>query len=104
MFLCRKVHRENYKHPRDEVTVAISLLKTKQPSTMLSVADMDVVVQICEIRMGDTTSENSVSDDDVQWETEDVNEGGAFDFVAERKAAYLESQLSKIAFLYREKL
>lgn len=101
-FVCGKEHSANGEHPRDEVMATMTRLKSKPPSAKFSVADMDAVCRMSETPTGDTTSENSVSDNGAQWAIKDTDGGGLFEFVTAHKAVDLENQFPNVSFLYGE--
>lgn len=43
-FICVKDHRSNSRHPREEITVSINLLKSKHPAALLTVEEFHCVL------------------------------------------------------------
>lgn len=95
-FVCGGDHRANAKHPRAEVTAAVKKLKDKHPTALLSVEDLDAVLEMAGDEEGGDESGSEVG---AQWadEFEEEEEECDLAFVADYDLAQLEASLANAA-------
>lgn len=71
-FVCGKEHNANDRYTREEVTAAIKNLKDRNPSALITVADLDHVQTMC-ADYNHPGSEQS-AEDEAQWADDDEDD------------------------------
>lgn len=99
-FVCGGNHRANTRHKREEVTAAITKLKSNHPSALLTVDDLALVIDM--VLDDDDEIQGHQDDDGVEWmdDQEATEEPSDIAFMTETEAKSVEQALSNSAYLH----